>query len=441
MYYRQSSHLREQAEDKFSNTDGTKTPRGFDFYEGSADDTRKLLPYGMNAVLLQSVETTGGAQLYIKMETESARLSPEAKVKGDEMAEKRRDWKGADVGRTVKHGANLFFPEKDKTGLSAFRENTPVEDVKAYDDLLKQLEGMDMLASTILEQGYEAPPKHGAAMKVLKGQEEKTEKAVDAGNRMRIFQMLKNMDACLGHPLVGQLVKDQLIVERAKLVQKYPDAPARFGGEIVLGDDDLHAKDGGKKKADVVELEDDEPTEKTKIHQAAVRRSGRRRSSSRGGDRGRTHLVRVPAGLEPDVHVQAAAAGGLRVRHDPELVEQAPHLRRRLADGVERDARAGGRGRCAARRCGSGRRRGRARGGSRGTRGSPPTARGRGRPPPGRSRSSRSGCSRRRSASQSGAPAGTRFWKKDLPEAPSGKRCSIVGRPPIVASSGSATAR
>ena len=31
--------------------------------------------------------------------------------------------------------------------------------------------------------------------------------------------------------------------------------------------------------------------------------------------------------------------------------------------------------------------------------------------------------------SQSGAPFGMRFWKKDLPVAPSGKRCSMAGRP------------
>jgi hypothetical protein len=35
----------------------------------------------------------------------------------------------------------------------------------------------------------------------------------------------------------------------------------------------------------------------------------------------------------------------------------------------------------------------------------------------------------------------TRFWKKELPVAPSGNRCSSTGRPPMVASSGSATAR
>jgi hypothetical protein len=43
--------------------------------------------------------------------------------------------------------------------------------------------------------------------------------------------------------------------------------------------------------------------------------------------------------------------------------------------------------------------------------------------------------------SQSGAPAGMRFWKKDLPVAPSGKRWSRAGRPPAVLSRWSAIVR
>ena len=42
--------------------------------------------------------------------------------------------------------------------------------------------------------------------------------------------------------------------------------------------------------------------------------------------------------------------------------------------------------------------------------------------------------------SQSGAPFGTRFWKNDLPDAPSGNRCIRTGRPPIQRINGSATA-
>ena len=43
--------------------------------------------------------------------------------------------------------------------------------------------------------------------------------------------------------------------------------------------------------------------------------------------------------------------------------------------------------------------------------------------------------------SQPGADSGIRFWKNDFPVAPSGKRCSSVGRSRTVRISGSATAR
>ena len=40
---------------------------------------------------------------------------------------------------------------------------------------------------------------------------------------------------------------------------------------------------------------------------------------------GRSHLVRIPPRLEPQVHVDAVLAGGLRVSDDAELVEQRAH--------------------------------------------------------------------------------------------------------------------
>ena len=44
-------------------------------------------------------------------------------------------------------------------------------------------------------------------------------------------------------------------------------------------------------------------------------------------------------------------------------------------------------------------------------------------------------------SSQAGAPAGTRFWKKDLPPAPPGNRCRSAGRPVAVPARASATSR
>ena len=43
-------------------------------------------------------------------------------------------------------------------------------------------------------------------------------------------------------------------------------------------------------------------------------------------------------------------------------------------------------------------------------------------------------------SSHFGAFFGTRFWKNELPPAPDGNRCSMTGRPPMVASSGARTA-
>ena len=63
-----------------------------------------------------------------------------------------------------------------------------------------------------------------------------------------------------------------------------------------------------------------------------------------------------------------------------------------------------------------------------------PHARARCRPPRARWTWCRSGWRHVVDCSQSGAPFGTRFWKKDLPAAPSGNRCSMAGRPPAVLS-------
>ena len=43
-------------------------------------------------------------------------------------------------------------------------------------------------------------------------------------------------------------------------------------------------------------------------------------------------------------------------------------------------------------------------------------------------------------SSQSGRISGTRFWKKDEPPAPLGKRWRSTGRPPIAAMRGPSTA-
>src|SRR5205823_7470681 len=60
---------------------------------------------------------------------------------------------------------------------------------------------------------------------------------------------------------------------------------------------------------------------------------------ARRGDRGRAYLVRVPARLEPDIDMQPAVPGRLRVAGDVELVQQAADFDRGGAHAVEVDTR------------------------------------------------------------------------------------------------------
>ena len=95
---------------------------------------------------------------------------------------------------------------------------------------------------------------------------------------------------------------------------------------------------------------------RSSFHHAAVHQVGPAPLELPGHrDRGGAHLVGRPAGLEPDVDVDAAVAGRLRQAQDAELVEQRLHLARRLPDHRERRRPASGRGRCAARRRARGR--------------------------------------------------------------------------------------
>src|SRR5918996_3841602 len=45
-----------------------------------------------------------------------------------------------------------------------------------------------------------------------------------------------------------------------------------------------------------------------------------------------SHLIRVPAGLEPDVYVQPLIARRLGIADDSQLIEKTSQLARRLAD-------------------------------------------------------------------------------------------------------------
>lgn len=262
MYYRSSSHVVEQANRTDANPEGERTPRGVDYYDGKVSNIDNLLPYGMHTVFMQSIKTDGGEKLYLKMETESAKLSEHLPNKvlggailGKGTQEKSRWTHPADIGRSILHGKNLFFPEKDKTGLSAFREQTPHEDIEAFDDLiddLKYLEDEHTLA--IMTQGYKKKPtkKKKLAKEKKKG-----------SNRIRVFQMVKNARQALEDDDVSEDVKESIQALLDDLLDKYPDADDRFGGEMVLDNTDLGrpVDDEGSEESDSDDEDDDSDDE------------------------------------------------------------------------------------------------------------------------------------------------------------------------------------
>ena len=71
-YVRGSSHISD-----LHNSTKSHDPRGIDFYDGNIDNPDLLLPFGMNTALIQSFKMPkSDDSLYIKMETESSRMSP-----------------------------------------------------------------------------------------------------------------------------------------------------------------------------------------------------------------------------------------------------------------------------------------------------------------------------------------------------------------------------
>jgi len=150
IYGRDSSRLKTDQEDE----DGSGQARGSDCYEG-AGDPDLLLPYGMNALLLQQFKRDnedGEIEefLYVKMETESARFKPAFKKKGD--TPDARPLEKEDVHRAILHLKNLLIPEKDKSGLSRHAEkygDIPKEIRDNYDNLRRQLAGNPEILSLV----------------------------------------------------------------------------------------------------------------------------------------------------------------------------------------------------------------------------------------------------------------------------------------------------
>jgi hypothetical protein len=231
IYARGSSHMRDQQE-KSGNVG-----RGIDFYEGVdeetgvAKDDSLLLPYGMRTLLMQSMETAGGdSRLYLKMETESARLGGSLpswlpfveKIGGvrslnrGESVPQSRPQRGEDVGRGPRHAANLFKSAEEKGGhdLSSKKEKVPKQLLEAYEEIRAAAE--------------------------LAGKPGKTSLAVlDHGKwKKSVHQIFENLKALIVLDDVPDAVY-QAAVPLSNALAELSDIESRVGEEVVLNPRDL----------------------------------------------------------------------------------------------------------------------------------------------------------------------------------------------------------
>lgn len=253
VYNRYSSHIKAQQEKVGGSA------RAVDAYEGDIrTNPDSLLPYGMNTMLVQSmqIEGTGEQRLYVKLETESARLgaksltamaSAYAKYGLDvdpQFAESRGDVDFAtlpqsrpqhehDMERTKEHGKNLIIKQKSRIkGLKRFTEN----EIGGNKDTV----------------GKELVPRYEAIVKVAK----KLELDVDllkAGNyKKEVNEMIANLEAFTATLEAAELDNDGA----AKLTRAFDEftdyciakgldqnAQSRVMTEVVLTSDFL-APDG-----------------------------------------------------------------------------------------------------------------------------------------------------------------------------------------------------
>ncbi len=210
-YARDSSHLKSAQKEQGG------TARGIDFYEGT-NDADLLLPYGMNTFLYQKFTTADGEQcLFIKTETESARISPQMLSSSDDKPQSRPVEK-ADVLRSVKHGLNFvksLTGKHDDGGEQSHREKVPADIVALYYVLMKAV-NKDKMAMKVLQQG---------------------------DYKREVFQMLSN---------VGELVEiyEQVPGEVAEAIKSLSTAiterdweldslSRRLGNEVVLSASDM----------------------------------------------------------------------------------------------------------------------------------------------------------------------------------------------------------
>jgi hypothetical protein len=170
--------------------------------------------------------------LYLKMETESAFGTGGDKDRAKDTDEDERDLpetergkEGGDTMRTIKHGLNVFKKKEKIAGMSDFREQTPREDVVAYEALMEEID--DPEALLILKSKY-------------RKQSKRDKMSGTFGNQIRISDMIAVYDEILDN---DDEFEEELITrirrEKTALLAKYPDAEVRFGSEVALPKDFL----------------------------------------------------------------------------------------------------------------------------------------------------------------------------------------------------------
>lgn len=137
VYTRDSSHLSKADQDKRGGQ-----ARGIDMEQSGSLDQR--LPYGMRTILFQQFKRDGQTYLYLKLESEGARVNPIHRGRygaGKDGPEKAaiRPVTWPDVPEAIRHLKNLLIPEKDHSGLSRHGEkfsDLPRPIRQSYQDLL-----------------------------------------------------------------------------------------------------------------------------------------------------------------------------------------------------------------------------------------------------------------------------------------------------------------
>jgi hypothetical protein len=226
VYRRDSSHLKSQQK-----IEGQKA-RGIDFYDGGIGDSesrKKMLPYGMNTVLVQSVKTGDKQRLFVKMETEGARVRPSGinplrlpagiamrlrRLTGNRSKDdiKSRKLRLDDVKHSLAHLANLLGPKEDG-GTKAFREQVPDEIVDAYVTMFKQIKNKEVLK---LLQPLKKKAKAYELCKMMQGLQNALEDVEMDTHTRELVETFSEMVA-----------------------DKYEDAVIRFGDEVVLQEGEL----------------------------------------------------------------------------------------------------------------------------------------------------------------------------------------------------------